>query len=165
MLTELKHGVMLNTVSKEEMESLLREYTTRQQTRERVRASADILLDGNGAGTVDVYKVPLGYELEVRRVAVDLTDVTPATFVAQSINLATAGVALQYLRSGTRIEWALPQSSLGGFRVPGIETWGSQQGPYLQNGEIFQVEALLGRTGGTLIVNMEGILTKAGSLK
>lgn len=166
-LVTLKHGSILDTVSRAEMEALLRDYTTRQETRERVRASATIILDATGAGQDEVYAVPTGFEAEIRRVLIDLSTATEATLVANSINLSLAGVAVQYLRSGTRIEWALPTSPLGGARVPGVETWGSQQGPYLRNGETFEVRALLGAAtaNATLTVTVEGILMKAGSLK
>lgn len=167
-LTTLKHGAILNTVSRDEMEKLLREYTTRQETRERVRAGAAIILDATGAGQDEVYTVPTGWELEVRRVVIDLSSVTELTLQSASVNLTTAGLAVQYLRSGTRIEWANPTSPIATTgRVPGVQTWGNQQGPYLRNGEVFAVRALLGaaQAGLTLGVLMEGIITKGGSLK
>lgn len=165
--TVLKHGAILNAASRDEIEDLLRQYTTRQETRERIRAAQAIILDANGIGEDAIYAVPTGFELEVRRVMIDLSLVTEGTVSVNSVNLAGAGVSLQWLRSGNRIEWALPVSPLGGFRVPGIQTWGSQQGPYLRNGERFEARAVLGaaRAGATITVLMEGILTKAGSLK
>lgn len=166
--TLLKHGAILDTASRAEVEGLLKQYQTRQETRERVRSPAVVLLDGSGIGQDEVYTVPMGFELEVRRVTLDLSTATESTLSITSVNLSGAGVSIQYLRSGQRIEWGLPVSPLGGFRVPGIETWGSEQGPCLRNGEVFEVRAVLGAAlaaNATLTVTMEGILTKAGSLK
>lgn len=167
-LVTLKHGAILNAASREEIDELLRQYTTRQETEDRVRAGCTIQLDANGAGQEEVFTCPMGFEIEVRRVFLDLSSATESTLNAATVSLGGAGVSVQYLRSGTRIEWALPVSPIGtGFRVPGTETWGSQQGPYLRNGETFEVRALLGATkaNDTLIALVEGIQRKAGSLK
>src|SRR3954466_8957363 len=128
MLQKIIPGAQLDVVSRGELEELLRQYQVRQETRSRVRAPENVVLDAAGIGQVDVFTVPIGYELEVRRVQVDLNTASESNFAAGSINLTAAGVSLQYLRSGTRIEWALPVSPLGNFRVPGLETWGSEQG-------------------------------------
>lgn len=168
MRTKLIHGAILDTASRKEVEELLKQYTTRQDTRERVRASAVITLDANGVGQDEVYGPPPGWELEIRRVQVDLQSVNETNFPAGSIPLSTAGVSLQYLRSGTRIQWGNPESGAGaGGRVPGLETWGAEQGPYLRNGEVFEVRAVLGApvANQVLSIYMEGILTKSGSTK
>lgn len=167
--TVLKHGAILNAASREEIEELLRQYTTRQQTRERVRAGNAVILDAAGTtgGPLDLYEVPTGFEFEARRVVFDLGSVTDSNMTVANVNLAAAGFSAQYLRSGTRIEWAVPSSPVGGARIPGIQTWGSEQGPYLRNGEVFQVRATLGagQVGVVLTALVEGILSKAGSLK
>lgn len=146
--------------------------TTRQATRERIRAVASTVLDGAGYGFIDVYKVPIGYELEVRRVQIELGSIRD-----DGTNLGTACITLngfptyaEYLRSGTRIEWAAPMDSLSNSvaRLPGVQTWGREQGPYLRNGEIFQFQCGLGVGVAFFVpitVTVEGILTKAGSTK
>jgi hypothetical protein len=165
--TTIKHGAILNAVSREEVEQLLQQYTTRQQTRERVRAPATTILDATGAGLLEVYIVPIGWELEVRRVQFDLSTVNETNVATASVSLNTPGFAVQYLRSGTRIEWGMPGSPANNFKVPGVQTWGAEQGPYLRNGETFEVRALLGAgvSGASLTILMEGILTRAGSAK
>src|SRR6266498_330580 len=164
--TQIRHGATIEAATRDEVEELLRQYTTRQRTRERVRAPVTTQLDANGAATIGVYDVPSGFELEVRRVQFDLGSVTETTFSASAVLLNAAGVSVQYLRSGLRIEWGAP-SSPNGITVPGIQTWGSEQGPYLRNGEAFQVKVNFGAAlgGVTLTVSMEGILTQGGSLK
>lgn len=167
-LITLKHGAIFDIANREEIEELLKQYQTRQDTRERVRAGATLVLDANGIAQEEVYSVPIGFEFEARRVFMDLSSVTESTLPVGTINLSGAGLSVQYMRSGTRIEWANPASPVGsGGRVPGTQTWGSQQGPYLRNGEVLEVRAVLGagHAGDTLIVMLEGILTQAGSLK
>lgn len=165
MEVHLIPGAKLDIITRAEFEQLLRQYSARQESWRRIRAAESAALDATGAAAIDVYKVPAGDEFEARRVVIDMGDATDAA--RNSINLGGAGVSVQYLRSGVRIEWALPVSQEGGFKVPGVETWGSQQGPVLKNGEIFQVKALLGagKAGVTMTVLVEGILTQAGSLK
>lgn len=167
-ITTLKHGSILDTVSREEMRQLLQEFTIRQQTRERVRATAVVVLDANGLGEVNVYTAEPGWELEVRRLFFDNSVASEGNLAAGSINLSTPGQAVQYLRSGTRIEWGNPIGPLATTgRIPGTQTWGNEQGPYLRNGEVFQVRLLAGVAFAlsTLTVTMEGIITKGGSLK
>lgn len=167
-LYTLKHGLKFDTVSRREMEELLRRFQTRQETRERVRAGATIILDAAGVGQDEVYQVPMGFEFEVRRVQLELSDVGESNLPAGVLSLGTAATSLQYLRSGTRIEWGFPVSPVASSpgRVPGIQTWGDQQGPFLGNGEVFEVRAVFPtKPNVTLTVLVEGILTKAGSLK
>lgn len=162
MLQTLVPGAKLDIVSRNEVKQLLEEYARQSPPQDRVRAAESVTLDATGAAKVDVYKVPAGMRFEARRVVIDMGD---ASDVARnSVNLSAAGVSAQYLRSGTRIEWALPVSQEGGFRVPGVETWGAQQGPSLVNGEVFQVQVLLGggKAGVTMTVLVEGVLTKGG---
>lgn len=170
MLQKIIHGANLDIVSRGELEALLRQYTTRQQSLRRVRAPEHVVLDATGTGTIQVYKVPAGYEFEVRRVILDLSTATENNLPAVTVSLAGGGLSLQYLRSGTRIEWGNPASPAavgGGGYVPGSQTWGKQQGPSLRNGEVFQIRAILGAglAGVELIATVEGILSEAGSLQ
>lgn len=122
-------------------------------TEERVRASATIALDGTGSGQEEVYICPVGFEMEVRRVWVDINTASdPSTG-----NVALgAGKAVQYLRSGAKIAWGQPTYGPT-LQVPGGETWGDEQGPYIRNGEVFEVKAIGLTAGATLEVLVEGI--------
>ena len=128
----------------------------------RIRVGETVVLDANGNGKVDVYKVPMGYEFRVRRVSVDLSTATdPST---GNVPLNVAGKFVAYLRSGTRIEYAVPTSPNVAPQVPGVQTWGAEQGPYLRNAEVFQVQAQgLTAAPASLDVLVEGILTRPSS--
>lgn len=153
------HGAFIDIPSTDEIVKLI----PRPPVRTRIRASAVAVLDAAGSGLLDVYKVPTGQEFEVRRVQIEINGVEAGNFITASISLATVGPSLQYLRSGRRIEWAYPTSPLGSNvgRVPGIQTWGQEQGPYVRNGEVFQVLATaLGGAAinSAMLIEVEGIL-------
>lgn len=164
----IKHGAAFDTVTPTELHAALKAITVRERSRSRVRDAGTVVLDANGAGTLDVYKVPLGYELQVRRVVFD-TGVSIANLVTGTFPLNGPGVGVMYLRSGNRIEFGAPISpiSSAGARIPGSQTWGDQQGPVLSNGELFQVAVILGATAANinLTVNLEGILTEGGAFQ
>lgn len=67
--------------------------------------------------------------------------------------------AIEYLRSGTRIEYGMPQGPTG-VQVPGIQTWGAEQGPYLRNGETFEVKIRGLTAQSRFYVTVEGILSR-----
>jgi hypothetical protein len=164
-ITELKHGAKLETVTRAEVEQLLRQYTTRQETRERVRAAQAISVDATGNAILDVYDCPIGYEFELRRVFFNNGTADPGA--AGAIALAGAGRFAAYLRSGQIIEYALPNNfnNPAVASIPGVQTWGSEQGPYLSNGELLSVQFAALPANTRVTVQIEGILTKGGSLK
>jgi hypothetical protein len=121
----------------------------------RVRATAQVVLSGGGAGQVEVYTCPSGWEFSLRRVTLDLDTVTDPNTGAVLLN--GAGKYVEYLRAGTHIEFGQPQYGAG-IQVPGVQTWGDQQGPYFRNAETFEVRAA-GLTASTsLRVIAEGLL-------
>jgi hypothetical protein len=129
----------------------------RQDVEERVRAAGTIALDVNGNGTEEVYNPPVGFEFEARRISLDLsTSTDPAT---GNVTLNAAGKTVEYLRSGTRIEWGQPAYGAA-VQVPGVQTWGDEQGPYVRNGEVFEVRARGLTANATLDVTVEGILRR-----
>lgn len=77
---------------------------------------------------------------------------------------AASGKYVAYLRSGSLIEYGQPQYGPA-FQIPGVQTWGSEQGPYLQNKEVFEVQAVGLTPGGQLNVYMEGILRRFDTRK
>jgi hypothetical protein len=123
----------------------------------RIRSGMTMVLTAAGGGQEEIYKVPLGYEFELRRLQLDYGGQDTAT---NSTSLNAAGVAVQILRSGTLIEFANPAQAGGVGLIPGIQTWGSQQGPAIRNGEVLEVLALGLRANATLRVTFEGILTR-----
>lgn len=162
MRTKIVPGAELEVLTPGEAAELVRS-AYRETVEERVRAAQTIKLDANGAGEDDVYSPPLGFEFEARRISVDLDSAAdPAT---GNVTLNAAGKTVEYLRgvAGTRIEWGQPQYGAA-VQVPGIQTWGSEQGPYIRNGETFAVRARGLTANATLNVTVEGILKRpAGS--
>lgn len=147
--------------------------TSREANRTRVRATATFQTESvAGSGSVDVYTVPPGFELEVRRVQFDggwIAD-DGSNLGVRAVPFSALGVDAQYLRSGTRIEWAKPAGvpPITGPCVPGIQTWSEEEGPLITGGEIFQVRVRLDSAfarGQSVTISLEGILSKVGSLK
>lgn len=126
---------------------------------QRVRAGASFVTDAAGNADDDVYTVPAGFQFEVRRVVLD-ADAADGPNSAGRIVIDAAGEAVEYLRSGTRIEYGQPQYGVA-IQIPGIQTWGAQQGPYLRNDEVFQIRARGLGANVRLRVTVEGILYKS----
>jgi hypothetical protein len=148
----------IETLTPGEARAMLAAITERDRP-QRVRATQLVKLDGTGAGQVEVYSVPIGFEFEARRVTLDLdTASDPST---GNVALNVAGKYVAYQRSGTRIEYAVPGSPAGIASVPGVQTWGDQQGPYLRNGEVFEARAVGLTANALLTCTVEGILRRA----
>jgi hypothetical protein len=131
----------------------------RETVQERVRAAGTIQLDATGAGTEELYTVPLGFEFEVRRLFVDIS--TAADPNTNSVALNVAGRSIEILRSGTRVEYAAPLSPNGGIaQVPGVQSWGDEQGPYFRNGEVVELRCRGLTAQATLDATVEGILRR-----
>lgn len=155
----IKHGATIDAVTPDELAAVLKANNRRDSVPSRVRAPQQVRLDANGNGQVEVYKVPAGMEFAVRRVVFDLDLTGGNPTPGQPLG---ANAYLIYRRSGQIIEYAQPEYA-GTFRVPGVQTWGSEQGPYLRNDEVFEVQAVGLSTiapGGILTIVVEGILGK-----
>lgn len=162
MKQTIKHGVAIDTLTPDEARNMI-DAIRERDAQKRVRATAVIALDPTGAGTDEVYAVPVGFEFEARRVTLGLdTAADPST---GNVALNVAGKTVEYLRSGTRIEYAVPQSPNAIPQVPGIQTWGAEQGPYLRNGEVFEVRAVGLTANARLSVTVEGILKRPVATK
>lgn len=127
-----------------------------------MRVPATIPLDGTGAGKGDVYEIPAGYEFEARRVVLVLTGNIPADPNTGNVLLNAAGKWVAYMRSGSLIEPAQPAYG-GAIQVPGVQTWSREQGPYVRNLEVFQVQCAGLTANGFLNVYLEGILVRPSS--
>lgn len=89
-------------------------------------------------------------------VAMDAGDTyTNISLVVLEISVAS----IAYLRSGTLIEYGVPTGPNETAAIPGVQTWGSEQGPYLQNAEVFQIRATGLTPNGVLLVTLEGLLS------
>jgi hypothetical protein len=125
--------------------------------RHRVRATGMVVLDATGSGIIELYTVPLGMEFRARRVMVNLNTATdPST---GNVPLNVGGKYVAYQRSGTLISYGIPLSPNAIPQVPGVETWGEEQGPYTQNGEVFEVAAKGLTAAATFEAVVEGVLT------
>lgn len=157
MKVTLKHGAEIDTLTQAEAAHLLKQTRERDAT-VRIRATAIIALDAGGNGTDEVYNVPVGFEFAARRVTLDLdTAPDPST---GNVPLNVAGKAVEFLRSGTRVEYAVPISPNAVPQIPGVQTWGSEQGPQFVNGEVFEVKARGLTANAHLSVILEGILRR-----
>jgi hypothetical protein len=150
----IMHGAVLDIVTPDEVVKLI----PRPPEVSRIRATQQVALNLAGGGQDEVYKVPAGFEFGARRVTAYLSVTDPTTGAVQ---LTGAGKGLAYLRSGAFIEWGQPAYG-GTVQVPGVQTWGAEQGPYLRNGEVFEVMAF-GLTGSAILtVVLEGLLRRPG---
>lgn len=146
------HGAFIDTVTPDEMYRMI----PRPPRKTRMRVGATLALDATGSGRADVYKVPIGGEFEARRVMLNLESAAdPST---GNVALNVAGKFVKYLRSGTLIEYAVPFGPNAVSQIPGVQTWGAEQGPYLRNGEVFQIQALGLTASVVLSIFVEGIL-------
>ena len=159
MRQKIVPGAELEVLTPLEAVELL-EHLYREEVEYRVRGAATIALDATGAGQDEVYNPPLGMEFEARRVSIDLASATDPFTGAVLLN--AAGKTIEYLRSGTRIEWGQPSYGAA-IQVPGVQTWGDEQGPYIRNGEVFEVRARGLTANGSLDVTVEGILRRPPS--
>lgn len=154
------HGAFVDMVTPDEMYKMI----PRPLEVTRIRAAESIELDAAGTtgGAFSIYKCPIGMEFEARRITLELGNV-PGVLLGTSIALNTPGQFVEYLRSGTHIAFGCPTGPAGSSpsRVPGSETWGDQQGPYIRNGEVFQILAALAAAsaGVSFTVTVEGLLT------
>lgn len=153
MKQRITHGVEVNFVTPDEIVHLI----PHPEERSRIRAEAQVQLNASGNGVVEVYTVPTGMAFEARRVTLFLGGATdPST---GNVPLNVAGKAVVYQRSGSPIEFAVPMSPNAVPQVPGVQTWGMEQGPYIRNAETFEV-AVIGLTANAILsVILEGILT------
>lgn len=154
----LKPGQPIDFLTPDELYDALPQ--SRQDT--RIREPAGIPLDGTGSGVGDVYVVPAGYEFEARRVVMVLTGNIPSDPNTGNVVLNAAGKWVAYMRSGSLIEYAQPAYG-SSLQVPGSQTWSREQGPYLRNQEVFQVQCAGLTANGRLNVYLEGILVRPGS--
>ena len=128
----------------------------------RVRAPGSVLLDATGSGAGDIYKVPAGYEFQVRRVVITMTGAVASDPNTGNVVLSAAGKFVAYMRSGQLIEYGQPQYGAA-IQVPGVQTWGDEQGPYVRNGEVFGIVAKGLTASVSLSVYVEGLLKRPSS--
>jgi hypothetical protein len=157
MRQRVVHGAVIDTTTPDETERIIRHYTNKPERVTYIRAGETITLSAGGNGQDEVYKVPLGYRFQARRVFLNLSTATAP--LTGNVALNAAGIYVAYLRSGAIIEYANPQSAAGIPSIPGAQSWGDQQGPVLVNGEVFEVSAVGLTANASLDVTLEGILT------
>lgn len=163
MRQRIVHGAVVDIATPDEIVKLIPRprQTTRIRAPETFRVSSDDFTIKNG----EIYKCPIGYQFEARRVVWSLFGANANQDPSVgSLPLGGAGKWAAYLRSGNLLEYAMPQMG-SNFQVPGVQTWGDEQGPYIQNGEtfgIFLATGGAGFAGAQISVYLEGILTRPG---
>lgn len=151
MRQKIGPGTTLDFLTPDELVKII----ARPEQISRVRETEQVQLDSSGSGVVKAYEVPAGMEFALRRVTIYLGG--PVDPVTGAVALNVAGKAIIYQRSDTFIEFGQP--SYGGTpQVPGVQTWGDQQGPYFRNKEVFMVKALGLTASAFLTVVSEGLL-------
>ena len=155
MRQTIRHSSSIDFATPEEVQAIVQGAITSREV-SRVRSPANIQLDANGNGRDEVFVCPVGMEFVARRVSLDLS--TAADPSTGNVPLNVAGKYVQYLRSDTPIEYAVPVSPNAASQVPGVQSWGAEQGPYLRNGEVFEVRAVGLTANAILRVTLEGIL-------
>jgi hypothetical protein len=123
-----------------------------------IRASASMVMDANGNGVETVYEVPMGSEFGVRRLELTLGAVVDP--VGNSVNLSAAGSYVALQRSGTLVEYLAPAGPTGHASIPGVQSWGDEQGPFLRNGEALEIRAVGLGVGASLQVFLQGVLVR-----
>lgn len=137
-----------------------------------------------GTKTYDVV-IPAGVGTSITPLTVEFTRPIPASGVNQAIAVnvpsfgagntnaavtahgfqqtTTSGTGkyIQYLRSDTLIAYAEPKYN-GLVQVPGGETWGDEQGPYIRNAETFSVNIAGLTPNASLTVFIQGLLSEPG---
>jgi hypothetical protein len=151
-------GMEVDFLTADEMVKMIR----RPEQITRVRVPGNVVLTAAGGGDDEIYKVPAGMELAVRRVVLTLTGNVPNDPNTGNVLLNAAGKFVAYMRSGQLIEYGQPQYGAA-IQVPGVQTWGDQQGPYLRNGEVFGVVAAGLTANASLSVYVEGLLYRPAS--
>jgi hypothetical protein len=124
-----------------------------------MRMGASMILDGTGSGTETVYEVPMGSEFGLRRIELTLGSIVDPN--SNAVNLATAGAYIILQRSGTLMEYLAPKGpSVYNAALPGVQSWGDEQGPFLRNGEALEVRAFGLGAGASLQIFCQGTLVR-----
>jgi hypothetical protein len=155
----IRHNTYIDAATPEEVADIVRlhSYDREGAGIRRIRATAAITLDASGNGQDEVYPCPLGWQFELRRVFINIS--TAADPSTGNVALTAAGKFIQYLRSGTVLAYGQPSYG-SAVQVPGMETWGEEQGPYFRNGEVFEVLAKGLTASAQLIVYAQGLCYK-----
>jgi len=157
---KLVPGAELDILTPTEAVELLRAMFE-DQVHDRVRAEESKVADANGNVVLDVYTVPLGFEFEVRRFVLTADGITRGT----QINFGVG--AYGSLSRGDELIGYLGQTGGSSAGVPSEGSYGSEQGPYLRNGETLRLNiagaAVAALAGLGIQCLAEGVLRKPPS--
>lgn len=115
-----------------------------------VRPDESAVLDANGNGTIEIYKVPMGYEFSLHRLVLDMDGQTP---VAPYTN--ANGYAL-IQRSGEMVDFISFAAGAGG--VPAVYTAGGPQASRYRNGEYVELAIFSGPANRSVRAKVQGTL-------
>ena len=150
------HGATLDIPSVEDIVTAIG--GKQEPQRIMIRASASLVLDATGSGVEPVYEVPMGCEFGLRRIEITLGAVVDP--VANAVNLSVAGAYAALQRSGTLMEYLAPTGPTGHAAIPGVQSWGDEQGPFLRNGEVLEVRGVGLGAGNSLQIFAQGVLIR-----
>lgn len=155
MRQRVVHGAFVDFVTPDELYKAI----PRPRQLTRIRVPGSLQLTAAGGGAEDIYKVPNGMTFEIRRIVASLSGNVPSDPNTGNVLLNVAGKWLALLRSGSLIEYMAPVYG-SAIQVPGTQTWGAEQGPFLANGEVLGI-AVNGLTANAVLSTyVEGILTR-----
>jgi hypothetical protein len=148
----IKQGETIDFVSPDELRAILGEAASQQNqlSPQTSRPIEGIVLDANGNGTVELYKVPAGMEFALHRIVIDLDSATPATPYTNANGYA------EILRGGTMQDFVSFAPAAGG--LPAVNSWGGGAALRYRNDEVVEIAIVGGPANGTVLVRAQGVL-------
>jgi hypothetical protein len=149
----IKQGETIDFVSPDELRAILGEAASQQNrlSPQTSRPIEGIVLDANGNGTVELYKVPAGMEFALHRIIIDADGITPAAPFTNPAGFA------EILRGGAMFGFVSFAPAAGG--LPAVNTWGSDNAIRYRNDEVVEVSIVGGPANGTIIIRAQGTLS------
>lgn len=115
-----------------------------------VRPDESAILDADGNGTIEVYKVPMGYEFALHRLVLDFDGSTVAVPYTNA-----AGYAL-IQRSGEMMDFVSFAAAAGG--IPAVYTQSGAAAARFRNGEQVEVVIVGGPVNRSVRAKVQGTL-------
>lgn len=156
MRTEIKPGASFDTLTQDELRTLLEEFASGYlRPPQHVRFENGVTLDSSGDGTVDVYRPNLGYLFLLNRLVVDTS---PGHTFGNPYQ--AAGGYLQILVGGQTYDGAgFTVASPGdNITLPAVFTATDSYAVWARDGETVQLQLVAGPASAAVMVRGTGLL-------